>query len=233
MPADRPRPRDPEFWIAIGALAVSAIAMLSSVLQFTVQRSQERAAAWPFISLNTAYSSEGFAFVVQNKGMGPALVRRVDVFLDGRPVEGWPGVLDGLYGPGHPYGWDRIGATDVEDRVFAPGERVEAFSIPWRAPGGEGASLARTIRVCARASAMPAASPSVSATARCWATAGSPARASTTRRSMPAPPARCRPEPRRRRSVSRTPPRPTKPPSGGFFVERIVRPEAYLIFASL
>ena len=131
------RPRDPEFWIAIGALAVSAIAMLSSVLQFTVQRSQERAAAWPFISLNTAYSSEGFAFVVQNKGMGPALVRRVDVFLDGRPVEGWPGVLDGLYGPGHPYGWDRIGATDVEDRVFAPGERVEAFNIPWRAPGGE------------------------------------------------------------------------------------------------
>jgi len=131
------RRRDPEFWIAIGALAVSAIAMLSSVLQFTVQRSQERAAAWPFISLNKAYSSEGFAFVVQNKGMGPALVRRVDVFLDGRPVEGWPGVLDGLYGAGHPYGWDRIGATDVEDRVFAPGERVEAFRIPWKAPGGE------------------------------------------------------------------------------------------------
>jgi hypothetical protein len=130
------RPRDPEFWMALGALAVSALAMLSSMLQFTVQRSQERAAAWPFISLNTNYSGEGFAFVVQNKGMGPALVRRVDVFLDGKPVDGWPGVLDGLYGEGHPYGWDRIGATDVEDRVFAPGERVEAFDIPWRLPDG-------------------------------------------------------------------------------------------------
>ena len=132
------RPRDPEFWIAIGALAVSAIAMLSSVLQFTVQRSQERAAAWPFISLNTNYSGEGFAFVVQNKGLGPALVRRVDVFLDGKRVDGWPGVLDGLYGKGHPYGWDRIGSTDVEDRVFAPGERIEAFEIPWSMPRVDG-----------------------------------------------------------------------------------------------
>lgn len=130
------KPRDPEFWIAIGALGVSAIAMLASLLQFTVQRSQERAAAWPFISLNTNYSGEGFAFVMQNKGMGPALVRRVDVFLDDERVDGWPGVLDGLYGKGHPYGWDRIGATDVQDRVFAPGERVEAFRIPWSTPDG-------------------------------------------------------------------------------------------------
>jgi hypothetical protein len=130
------RTRDPEFWIAMGALAISALAMLSSMLQFTVQRSQERAAAWPFISLATNYSSEGFAFVVQNKGMGPALVRRVDLFLDDAPVDGWPGVLDGLYGVGHPYGWDRVGATDVQDRVFAPGERVEAFRIPWKAPDG-------------------------------------------------------------------------------------------------
>lgn len=158
MTATAPRkPRDPEFWIAIGALAVSAIAMLASLLQFTVQRSQERAAAWPFISLSTNYSGEGFAFVVQNKGMGPALVRRVDVFLDDKPVGGWPGVLDGLFGKGHPYGWDRIGATDVADRVFAPGERVEAFRIPWRAPDGSDDPRVRegfgdanrfTVRVC-------------------------------------------------------------------------------------
>jgi hypothetical protein len=136
-PASPRRARDPEFWIAMGALAISALAMLSSMLQFTVQRSQERAAAWPFISLAPDYSGEGFAFVVQNKGMGPALVRRVDVFLDGNPADGWPGVLDGLYGNGHPYGWDRIGATDVQDRVFAPGERVVAFRIPWRLPPDE------------------------------------------------------------------------------------------------
>jgi hypothetical protein len=151
------RRRDPEFWIAIGALAVSAIAMLSSVLQFTVQRSQERASAWPYLNLAPAYSAESFTFVVQNKGMGPALVRRVEVFLDDRPVDGWPGVLDGLYGKGHAYGWDRIGATDVQDRVFAPGERIEAFRIPWSTTDGEDDPRVRegfgnasrfTVRVC-------------------------------------------------------------------------------------
>ncbi|MGL6291804.1 MAG: hypothetical protein ACRC2H_14025 [Silanimonas sp.] len=133
------RPRDPEFWIAIGALAVSALAMLSSMLQFTVQRSQERAAAWPHLALATSYSSEAFTFVVQNKGMGPALVRHVEVRLDGKRVDGWTGVLNGLFGEGHPFDWSRIRATDVEDGVLAPGERVEVFSIPWNTGDAEDA----------------------------------------------------------------------------------------------
>jgi len=132
-----PKRRDPEFWIAIGALGVSALAMFASLLQFTVQRSQERAAAWPHISQSRTFSAKGFAFVVQNKGMGPALVRRVDIHLDGKRVDGWPDVLDALFGPGHPYGWDRVGATDVQDRVLAPGETVQAFRIPWSTPDGK------------------------------------------------------------------------------------------------
>lgn len=123
--------RDPEFWIAIGALAVSALAMLSSALQVGLQRSQERAAVWPHLSLGTSYSGVGFAYVVQNKGMGPALVRHVDIRLDGQSVDGWRGVLAALFGPDHPYGWDRVRATDVQDRVLAAGERVEAFAIGW------------------------------------------------------------------------------------------------------
>ena len=63
--------------------------------------------------------------------MGPALVRRVDVLVDGQPVDGWTGALDRLFGPGHPYGWDRISANPVQDAVLAPGERVPMFSIPW------------------------------------------------------------------------------------------------------
>lgn len=51
--------------------------------------------------------------------------------MNGRPVQGWPGVLDGLFGPDHPYRWDRISATDIADGVLAPAERVTMFSIPW------------------------------------------------------------------------------------------------------
>jgi hypothetical protein len=130
-PVRRPRGRDPEYWISIGALVVSALAMASSMLQFAVQRSQERAAAWPYLSLSASYSDKGFSYVVTNKGMGPALVRDVVVLLEGRPVSGWPGVLDELFGPDHTYGWDRIGVNELRDVVLSAGERVVAFSIPW------------------------------------------------------------------------------------------------------
>ncbi|MCU0756632.1 MAG: hypothetical protein MUE46_16205 [Xanthomonadales bacterium] len=143
--------RDPEFWIAIGALAISALAMFSSVLQVTVQRSQERAAVWPYLDLGASYSAESFSYIVQNKGMGPALVRQVEVFLDGQLVAGWPGVLDGLFGSGHPYGWNRISATQVQDRVLASGERVTVFSIPWASDEAARAAFADASRFQVRA----------------------------------------------------------------------------------
>lgn len=130
-PSPVPRRRDPEFWIAIGALVVSAIAMLSSLMQVNLQRSQERALVWPHVSARPSYTAEGFAYVARNKGLGPALVRRVELQVDGQPVQGWNGVLDALLGPGHGYGWERISVNDLEDSILGAGESVPLFQIGW------------------------------------------------------------------------------------------------------
>jgi hypothetical protein len=131
-PAATPRRgRDPEFWIALGALAVSAMAMFTSVMQVSLQRNQERAMVWPHVSARPSYSSEGFRFVAFNKGLGPALVRRVEVLVDGKPVAGWSGVLDELLGHGHGYGWDRIQVNDLEDSILAANESVVLFGVQW------------------------------------------------------------------------------------------------------
>lgn len=146
------RKRDPEFWIAIGALVVSAIAMLSSLLQVNVQRSQERALVWPHVSASSSYSGEGFAFVARNKGLGPALVRRVELRIDDKPVAGWGAVLDVLFGPGHGYGWDTVSANDLEGSILGAGESVRLFSIGWdersRAALGKGNRLSASICYC-------------------------------------------------------------------------------------
>lgn len=125
------RKRDPEFWIAIGALAISALAMLSSLMQVSVQRNQERAMVWPHVSARPAFSAKGYEFTARNKGLGPALVRDVAILVDGRRVPGWIEALDVLLGPGHGYGWDRISANDLQDTVLGADESSRLFAVAW------------------------------------------------------------------------------------------------------
>jgi hypothetical protein len=144
------RKRDPEFWIAIGALAVSAIAMFTSFAQVSLQRNQERMLVWPHVSAKPRYSSEGYAFIATNKGLGPALVRRVELRIDGKLVKGWDGALDSLLGKGHGYGWDKIQSNDLQDSILAATESKVLFGIPWdqrtRAAFGDGSRV--TARIC-------------------------------------------------------------------------------------
>jgi hypothetical protein len=146
------RRRDSEFWIAIGALVVSAIAMASSLVQVNLQRNQERALVWPHVSAGPAYSGSGYAYVARNKGLGPALVRHVAISVDGQPVDGWNAVLDRVLGSGHGYGWERIEANDLADTILAAGESVTLFRVAWdertRAGFGAGNRIATTVCYC-------------------------------------------------------------------------------------
>lgn len=127
----RQRGRDPEFWIAIGALLVSALAMLTSLLQTGIQRNQERAMVWPHVSAGSRYSGEGYSFVAENKGLGPALVRSVRLRVDGEPSADWSRVLDRMLGEAHGYGWEVIQVNDLADTILAAAESRVMFAIPW------------------------------------------------------------------------------------------------------
>jgi hypothetical protein len=146
------RKRDPEFWIAIGALFVSAVAMISSFAQVSLQRNQERAMVWPHVSARPHYSQEGYSFIATNKGLGPALVRKVELRVDGKLVDGWGKTLDTVLGAKHGYGWDKIKSNDLEDTILGPSETVVLFSVPWderiRASFGAGNRVSARICYC-------------------------------------------------------------------------------------
>jgi hypothetical protein len=130
-PIPTSRKRDPEFWIALGALLVSAIAMFTSFAQVSLQRNQERVLVWPHVTAKPTYSSDGYAFVATNKGLGPALIHRVELRVDDKPVKDWNGALNGMLDKNHGYGWDKISSNDLQDSILAADEAKVLFSIPW------------------------------------------------------------------------------------------------------
>jgi len=95
--AAAPQPPSGRDWNAVAAIIAALIGLLAlAVSGYTawLQRQQVRAEVWPY--LQPGISPTQRTMSLSNKGVGPASVRRVKVFVDGRPQRGWPAVFDAL-----------------------------------------------------------------------------------------------------------------------------------------
>jgi hypothetical protein len=85
-----------------------------------VQRQQVRAVVWPILEYST--SNEPFLRLsLANKGVGPALIRRVVLKVDGRPVANWQDALQKLFGGRH----YRFSFSTLNSRVLSAGESID------------------------------------------------------------------------------------------------------------
>jgi hypothetical protein len=88
-----------------------------------VQRQQVRATVWPILEYSTS-NEPNIRFIVENKGVGPAIVRRVVVTVDGQPVRLWPDVLQKLLGPG----LHKFSESTISRHVLSAGESMNVFT---------------------------------------------------------------------------------------------------------
>ncbi|MEL6669766.1 MAG: hypothetical protein AAFP08_12400 [Bacteroidota bacterium] len=112
------------------ALARSVIALLTSIYEVNIMNSQQRAMVWPHLKVYQNYSSEGFRIKGSNYGTGPAIVKSVEVTIDGEPVKDINDFLDSMV-PGRTMGYDVIGVGDLNSSVFKPEEDRDLLYLPW------------------------------------------------------------------------------------------------------
>jgi hypothetical protein len=84
-----------------------------------VQRQQVRAAVWPILEYSTSNVPQ-ISFTVDNKGVGPAIVRNVVVKVDGQPVRNWHDALQRLLGRGQ----YKFTQSTITGHVFSAGESM-------------------------------------------------------------------------------------------------------------
>ncbi len=118
--------REPETFIAIAALIVSVTAVVVGIYEASLQRAHDRAEVWPHLEIST-WATDSIASVrLDNTGLGPAIVRFVEVRVDDHPQKNWGDALQVLYGGTAP---SHSTATAVE-HSFRPGDRGTMFSVP-------------------------------------------------------------------------------------------------------
>ncbi len=119
--ATRSRRRDA--LAAVVATLVGALALAVSAYTAYLQRMQVRAQVWPYL-LTADYDTES-TIKLLNKGVGPAIVRSMHVWVDGKPQPTWRAVVDAL-------GFERITlrTSTISDNVVSGGEVVPMLVFP-------------------------------------------------------------------------------------------------------
>jgi hypothetical protein len=107
---------------AVIASLVGLLALFVSGYTAYIQHQQVRAQVWPYLEAGNDDGSQ--AIYVYNKGVGPAIVKSAQVFVDGKPQTSWAQVLEALDVPPHEY----VQST-LNPGVISPGEQVRAVKI--------------------------------------------------------------------------------------------------------
>jgi hypothetical protein len=112
-------------WDALAALIAALIgvfALLVSGYTAYIQRQQVRAQVWPHLLVGN-YDPER-SIGVLNKGVGPAIVRTVQVWVDDKPQRSWKQVFETL---GQPTNGFLV--STISGNVISAGERVVAINV--------------------------------------------------------------------------------------------------------
>ncbi|QYF91850.1 hypothetical protein KY495_13745 [Massilia sp. PAMC28688] len=86
---------------------------------------QQQVAAWPYVEWYTN-NVNGYKLAVQNKGIGPAIVRNVSMKVDGKALGSNRELMDAVMGRDNQIAWVN---AEVRDRVMSAGETTEILAI--------------------------------------------------------------------------------------------------------
>lgn len=75
--------------LSAAAVFISFCALALSLYGGYESRRHDRLAVKPLMTIDFAYRDEGAGFIMVNDGLGPAIIRSFEVFVDGKPQMTW------------------------------------------------------------------------------------------------------------------------------------------------
>jgi hypothetical protein len=112
--------------VALSAIVLGLSALVVSVVQVRMMHEQQHASVWPRLVVMPSATGERLTIDVSNPGIGPAVIRHVEVSVDGRRMPRWENTLAALVPEGTPatFVWSSLG-----DRIIPPGASIEAIRL--------------------------------------------------------------------------------------------------------
>lgn len=78
---------DSNMTVGAAAILISACALYVSIVQTNLMQQQSNAAVWPHLEIATYLVNNEFSLIVKNKGVGPAVIQKIQLNYHGKPYE--------------------------------------------------------------------------------------------------------------------------------------------------
>ena len=88
--------------IAVCALLMSTLATAASWWQSRVVATQLSSQVWPYVAISTTAGPNGLELAMSNDGLGPAVIRSLQLAVDGKPYPTFVAAERALLGPAAP-----------------------------------------------------------------------------------------------------------------------------------
>ena|SRR2546423_1352939 len=113
--------------MSVSAIVAALAAVLVAAYEARINREYQRISVWPHITQsNTFVADQPYTRTVANVGIGPAMIRSVEIRVDGNICRSWNDVVPALAKrkiPNHVYSWMHNGA------VVLPGKEIPVLKI--------------------------------------------------------------------------------------------------------
>ena len=118
-----------DFIVALLAVVIGLCTMFVYIYQARIMSKQMHMAAWPYLETNFSTTNNSFTVNVQNKGIGPAIIKKAYVVVDDVPYADTQSNIDSI--TFRITGSKNIlnGYTNLLGRVMAPNDVVQFIEV--------------------------------------------------------------------------------------------------------
>ena len=113
--------------MSASATIIAMVALGTGLYQAKLSRDQARAAVWPYLISGNS-GENGYSRIVQNVGLGPAIIGSFEILVDGKPMHSWKEVADSLHVP---IGFKGSRSTTFRRGLVVPvGANIHLIELP-------------------------------------------------------------------------------------------------------
>lgn len=117
--------------IASTAVVISLCALVVSIQEVRLMRSQQKVSLFPYLTISEFYNSEGFGIRVKNSGTGLAKINSFQVFNDQQYFDNWLEVADAYSLEGDTINYGIMQSNGIKDEIITPNEKVVLVYVDW------------------------------------------------------------------------------------------------------